>query len=230
MADQGSLPGVGHNKPPTPAEELIERLQIKTDESAKRIGELTSTFAAAPMLILDEVTAEKVTLLASQVAAELKALDNDRKAEKKTFDDLGKAVGEHYNGVAAPLVPIKEELAKRLHGWNLMLQAQKQREAQRLRDEAAALAAKAQTREEVKTATKAATAARRAGGAKIGVKTDYGQGAHMRTVKKWRIIDESLVPRGYLMIDDSAINEARQNDTPVPGIEFYEESSTVVRS
>jgi len=44
-----------------------------------------------------------------------------------------------------------------------------------------------------------------------------------RTVKKWRVSDIKKVPLKYLIVDDHQVNQARKTNTPIPGIEYYEE-------
>jgi hypothetical protein len=45
------------------------------------------------------------------------------------------------------------------------------------------------------------------------------------TVKKWRIKDESLIPRAFLIPNEDAIKQAMKEQSPIPGVEFYEEQS-----
>lgn len=45
------------------------------------------------------------------------------------------------------------------------------------------------------------------------------------TVKKWRVVDMTKVPLDYLVVNEDAVKQAIKEDTPVPGIEFYEEQA-----
>lgn len=55
------------------------------------------------------------------------------------------------------------------------------------------------------------------------------------TRKRWkaRVIDESLVPREFLIVDEVALNKfatVYHNEKSVPGVEFYEETTLVTRT
>jgi hypothetical protein len=55
-------------------------------------------------------------------------------------------------------------------------------------------------------------------------------GAVYRTVKKWRVRDEALVPRSFLAIDDRKVTAAVKAGVEVPGIEAYEETEVAARA
>lgn len=48
-----------------------------------------------------------------------------------------------------------------------------------------------------------------------------------RTVKKWRVLDIKKVPLEYLIVDEQLVNQARKSNSPIPGIEYYEEQMPV---
>lgn len=59
-----------------------------------------------------------------------------------------------------------------------------------------------------------------------------GQGAAAVTVKKtkWRIIDESAIPRKYLTINSDLVDrDVKLGVFSIPGIEIYEEKTTTLR-
>jgi membrane protein involved in colicin uptake len=57
-----------------------------------------------------------------------------------------------------------------------------------------------------------------------------GKGVSSRTVAKWRVVDESVVPREYLRLDEKKIGEAvRAGTSGIPGIEIYAENIMVIR-
>jgi septal ring factor EnvC (AmiA/AmiB activator) len=45
-----------------------------------------------------------------------------------------------------------------------------------------------------------------------------------KKIKKWREVDFSLIPKDYLVINDSKVTGAMRAGIPIPGIEYYEES------
>lgn len=64
-----------------------------------------------------------------------------------------------------------------------------------------------------------------------GIKgADKVQGISMRTITKVRIVDESLIPREYLVVDLAKITDALLKlKIAVPGAESYEEKQLAVR-
>lgn len=58
--------------------------------------------------------------------------------------------------------------------------------------------------------------------AETQVSTDSGS-VKFRTVKKFEITDPNLIPKEYLMPDESKIKEAMKTDIKIPGITYFEE-------
>jgi len=59
------------------------------------------------------------------------------------------------------------------------------------------------------------------------------QGESVRVIWKARVINAALVPRAYLMVNETALDKqakATQNTLPVPGVEFYEDKIIVRRN
>ncbi len=58
-------------------------------------------------------------------------------------------------------------------------------------------------------------------------------GVVIRKTWKARVVDESIVPRAFLLVNESALNQAAKQEawriSGIMGIEFYEEVSTSVR-
>jgi len=55
----------------------------------------------------------------------------------------------------------------------------------------------------------------------------------MRTIWKWKVVDEMAIPREYLMIDEKKLNEAARTlkeQASVPGVEFYTRDTIVSRT
>lgn len=56
-----------------------------------------------------------------------------------------------------------------------------------------------------------------------------GASATMAMIKDYRIVDESLIPREYLVVDTAKIRKAMHAGTPIPGVEYYEKPSIQAR-
>jgi predicted phage tail protein len=53
--------------------------------------------------------------------------------------------------------------------------------------------------------------------------------ASTRKVKKWRIVQMDKIPSKYFTLDHKLVDAAHKKNTPIPGIEYYEESEVVMR-
>lgn len=51
-----------------------------------------------------------------------------------------------------------------------------------------------------------------------------------RTIKKWRVVNEALIPRQYLVVNEAEITKAMRMDIVVPGVEFYSDISMTIRA
>lgn len=92
------------------------------------------------------------------------------------------------------------------------------------------LAAQGNEKEAEDLAVKAATLEN--GGIVVASTATKQAGMTVTTVWKARVIDVSLVPREFLVVNESALNafaKANGNSKPVPGVEFYEEQNVRVR-
>jgi hypothetical protein len=45
------------------------------------------------------------------------------------------------------------------------------------------------------------------------------------TIKKFEIMDQTLIPRDYLIVDETAIRNAMKANIEIPGVRYYEEQS-----
>ena len=61
------------------------------------------------------------------------------------------------------------------------------------------------------------------------VRLETGRVAQM-IKKRWRVVDESKIPRSFLCIDEKKINAAMKAEIQIEGIEYFEESIPMVQS
>lgn len=54
-------------------------------------------------------------------------------------------------------------------------------------------------------------------------------GIQNRVVKKWRVVNEDLVPRQVMTIDTYKVHECMKQGITIPGIEYYEEQIIAAR-
>lgn len=237
---------IGHNNPPTLADELKE----KTVDLATRTNALVEAAGRAPEAVCDAETAEKVTTLIAQLKAVKKAAEDMRKQDKEPHLEAGRVVDRHYKAFSDIIDPIGKKLQGSLTAYQVELErrqreaelAEKRRiaEEQRQREEQARQAAEAgdvmrqaQINAEAEQAAKEAVKAPE----KVKTKTDYGSTASLRTVTRVRVTDSAKLPQAWLLkwLDPDAIQKAanlalRNGDAEnVPGIEVFQEKTSTVR-
>lgn len=145
-----------------------------------------------------------------------KEVEAYRKAFKQPFDDAAKRVQEYFRAPGALLEAaersckgaISEYLAAeeaRRKAYEAEINAKEQLKAELFETEARVIKVP-----EVMT----------------------GGSVSRRTVTKWRITDESKIPREYLCVDEKKLNQLARwgGGKEVPGVEFYEEEILAARA
>lgn len=155
--------------------------------------------------------------LIREVKAKHKELDDRRKEVTGPLNQTVKTI----NGWFKPALDTLESAEKKLKAKVALYLTEREAKAR----EALALAAAAQTAQEASAALASAPAP-----------AAMPQGMSMRQIWKWRIVDESAVPRSFCAVDSSRVDAElrgalRDGSTPpaIAGIEFYQEASMAVR-
>lgn len=144
MTNQLAEPGIGHNLPPT----LADELQIEISPHRERATELIE--AARGAVIIDDVSAGKVIDLAGLLQALEKDLDASREARGRPFLEAQRAVNGAYNPVINALKDARDTLRGMLNTFR------------RKRDAEAEAARQAAFAEQRRREAEAAAAAERA--------------------------------------------------------------------
>lgn len=239
MSEPNPRAVIGGNNPPA-----FEVIKGRVDT----LVAVANRWATERPAITDEDMAAKCSDFLDQVAAELKAAEERRVAEKKPHLDAAAAVDQLWNPLKAPLELIKRLLNPRLTVWldakrKRIEDERRQREAEaaealRKADEAQRQAEATQQQggdvigtmlaadEAQRQADKAGKLADQAAGSRAQVKGVYGTRAKsLRTYWGFEVTDPKKVPRKFLVVDTAAINAAiRAADDPeklaIPGIEI----------
>lgn len=175
--------------------------------------------------------------LAKMAKTQFKKLEDERKAWVKPLNDQVKKLNELFKAQQEPFVEI-EKIAKDTIGA-FMREEEKRQEKVRKRDREKAEA------EAMAAAEKASSSGNEAeadaileesieAGDKVPDKQiargDFGSTSSVRKVWKHKILDPGLVPRRYMMVDESVVKAAVKNGVrEIPGIEIMEERSVVIR-
>ena len=244
---EGSAPaaGVGHNNPPeTPYradvveahKELSDR-HLEAAKAWKKMGD-----------IQDEETAEKLNDFRAGIKLVIKDVDDDRKKDKKPYDDAGKAVQTAYVPIIDALkeaikltdVTMARWLADAKRRKDAEARAQREAEEARLRqieeekkaaEEEGDAKALVDLQKQEKAAAKAITKTDRASNQKAQVKSATGAGrtTSVREIKHAKVV--KIGPCFSYFRDDPAVLELLTNlatqairrGEDVPGVEVKTE-------
>lgn len=173
------------------------------------------------------------------IKAKAKDLDDRRKAITKPLDEAKARVMDLFRRPLEILTQAEGILKRAMLGYQ-QEQERKQREAEaearrlaaaeeeRLRKEAEKQAKKLEKKGDVAAAeaTRAAAAAVQVPVVAPVVEAPKAKGISTRTVWKARVVQPLVVPREYLLVDESKLAklaQATQGTVTVPGVEFYSE-------
>lgn len=235
-----ALAGIGHNRPPTIAEEIASR-------QAGLLADIQEVVATElPMM----VTSESMAALVSQVGKDATDLVNKvkaaHKAEKEPHLTAGREVDAWQASTLTPLNVFLSECKALVGAW----QDKKEAEERAARDAAArqlALAREAAERKALETMTPAAMnrAADIAEAAEVAAQAAAASTADLARVTvggkavaarsaKWTYEVTKLadVPRQYLTINDAAVKAAIAGEhglREIPGLRIYQAKTTSFR-
>lgn len=163
-----------HNRPPSPAEEIIASLEVDSAALLHRRDELLASVTRVPAEIADPETAGKVADLIKLFMACGKNAEAERVARKEPHLEAGRAVDAFYKRITEPLEKAKRAIEARLTLWQRKVaEAERRRreeeaarlreEEERKRQEAEAAAAQIETEEDLSAAISSEERARQAG-------------------------------------------------------------------
>lgn len=204
------------------AERQVTKYEAQTSELEARV---------ASFPVKNEADYQTGLAFVGQIKSVAKALETDRKAITDPINKSLKLINAKYKAPKEALEQAQRSLERKLGSWY----AEQQRKAREA--EAKALAAQQAKQEKlnaradelgVAPAMAAPVAPRVAAPAK-SVSTAGGGSVGLKPVQKWRVTDEALVPREYLVLDEVKIGKVTRAGVDIPGIERYEEYTSVGR-
>lgn len=227
----------GHNAPPPPrpldAEQIRAWLDFEFASLRERVAELSRSLseqiAAVPQIDTEEQMLAFADNLRMAKAASRTAEDR-RKEAKAPFLDGGREIDAWFRDVMEPLAAPSAAIQRGLDAYQTRVAAEKRRAAEeaarKAREEAARLAAEAAATAfsdaPAEAAVDAMDKARRAAGraeraedkaegspsALVRAHSDLGTVATAKETLEFEIIDEALVPREFLVVDQNRIRGA----------------------
>lgn len=228
---------IGHN-----SLDDAERLTVDLAESNIDVVERADELAggADRCAVVDEDTAGKATLLVKQIIAAIRITEERQRQAKRPYQQLAEVAFDFFKPHLGRLSDAKAKALGKLDGYRREVEriaAEARRKAEEEAKAAAEAAAKAETIDAAFEAEQKAEMARTVAQTvkPPEIRSAYGHLAGTRKSWSYRVTDLNAVPRQFLMLNDAAVKaaiKARPKDqppAPVPGIEFIEVETTVVR-
>lgn len=217
---------------------LVELTIPKPEDPSEAARGFLVQATALKVVTADQYEAATDTL--KTVKSRWAAIEAERVKIKKPIDDAAKAVQNLFR-VPLETLASAEQVIKGKLALYLKAQEQAAREAQAKLDEAArkqreALEVRAAKAEESGKVEKAEALQQQAAAVVAPIVTVAAPkvtGLATKKVWKYRIVNPTLVPDEYWVIDESKLSKVTQAlkaDTNIPGIEVYEENQLSVRA
>jgi len=216
--------------------EIVEFKPIKNWDDANKLLELVyEKFSVIPQVeIKDEIVRCDVGNLMREVAHMSKQLDVVSKQLKQPAKDYVEQIDFKINPCLDSLEIAKEAYKTSVIAWDnkkmeLLRVAEIERvakEKERLLEEQI-LAEMEGKKAEVRHIERVSEA--------LEVKEikniikEEAAGVTIRKIKKFRIVDEKLIPKDYLLVNETKIRKAMHANLAVEGVEYYDEQTTSVR-
>ena len=229
MTDQA--PGLGHNDPPTAAQQIADNLREKHKQLIERAALLEGMDGRAPD-ITDQTIADKVAEAVRQCTALEKAAEGERVAEKEPYLSAERAVDGFFRNLVKPVTAAKEGLLRKLTVFQRKVEDERREklrqeaaEQARQAQEAARLAAAAKTEERFQEAARAeeqAVEAHKVAETTSTIeltrsRTDAGVLSGLRSEWTFEVEESRKVPRQYCVHSDALIRGAIKAATTPDG-------------
>lgn len=215
----------------------------QTRESVALVGKLSE--GARALAIVGEAGEQVAAQLLVRIKSTLNAVEKRRLELTRPVNALVKELNAIYKLVTDPLERAERDVKAKVARWRAEVEEKNrkaQAEADRLKREAQKnedvafesddpvereLADQQAERQRAKANEALLATPAPSGTVKVG----GGASMSSRKVPKWKVVDEKLVPRMFLMVNDKAVNGAvRGGSRAIPGLEIWEEDEVVVRS
>jgi hypothetical protein len=238
------------------------KLRLEQDYAplAARVIELEQGVERAPPKITDETTATAmVDFVGKQLRPLLQEIVTTHRNEKTPYWDCGRVVDDYFLTRRNRIDQAIKTIERRAQSYHDTVRAQQRRavEEARRKAEEAQRAAEAEQRRLQGEAEARAAEGDRQGAASLGAQAeaageraehaaaivaapaepvrlhgDYGSTGFARKRMAWEVIDPTLIPLGYLCLDEDAVRAAVEKDgvREIPGLRIYETETFTIRS
>lgn len=211
---------------------LNELLNATYDDLLQRKAELVEAANRAPLTCNDDETARRLTDFLGQIMTCVKRAEDARKTEKEPHLRASQAVDGFFRTIQKPLEDIRATLGLVVGDYQHRKQAAAKKEAEAEKERLAALA---QTEEELEAAIDQEAIEKARPHELSRIQGDLATGS-LRTDYDYVLQNITLVPRQFLMLNESAIKAHIKNrpqdgePAPVSGLRFIPIHKVLIRA
>lgn len=208
-------------------DEQVYETTDQVDDLVLRVGKLD---------VVDDPSNDFALSLLADLRAAVKQIEMHKQRYTKPLNDHLKMIRGDFDRMAAPAIEASGILSKKIGVYRAKLDEAARKEQERLRLQAERKQERAAERAEAKgleppipqpIVPKVAPPAKT-------VTTTSGAKVTFRSVPKFEIVDEALVPREYLKVDEVKIGAAVRSKlateaNPIPGVRIWVDQEPVTR-
>lgn len=184
-------------------------MSLAIQEEEFSIGEISHRIRCIE--VLDDETSQEMGWMYKRARAALKALELEEMMELDPFKEKMNLIKMKFSSSKASILLDIDICKDKMTSYQKILEEKKRKEDIDTLDLANILGLTVYVDDKAVKAQTAST-------------TTY-----TRKTKKYRIVDESLIPREFLEVNEGAIKLAMKIDKHIPGIEYYTEENVNLR-
>lgn len=201
----------------------IKERDVEVESVVRSLDELKQEVNS--LVIDDEAGYARASEILAQIARLKKRLEERRQFFVKPLNDQVKRINNLFKSLQEPLDRMDKKLRDAISDYRRQMEQKKREEEEFLRKKREILARLAEKKGE----TVAPPPPVETMPIPAAVRTENGL-VTTRKVWTFRVIDESLIPREYLVLDESRVRKAiAAGVREIPGLEIYQHEEVVVR-
>jgi len=210
----------------------IEPIDVSSANAALETAEKLKTLSQN-IVIKNDGDYESAGVNLKEIKSQIKTLDDERKKLTKPIDEAKKNIMALFKKPLDVLTAAETAYKKSMVTYVVEQDRKKreeeaklEREAEKRRIELEKQAKKHEEKGNIEKAQERAELADAVMPAVSGIQTPKAAGVFMREIWKYRIVDDKIIPREFLIVNEKLLGEMARSTkgvVPVAGVEFYSE-------
>jgi len=205
-------------------------VDVELAEAEEQVRQIVSVAEITEVRITVPGEYQKAGDLLTKIKGRAKDLDKLRRSLTRPLDDAKKRIMALFAAPQEKLASAERLVKRSMLDWNAEQERIRRKEEERLRKQAEEErlreieeAEKDGDDEKLVSLMEAPVAA-----PKLVTQAPKAEGVSIRKVWKWRTVDETAIPREYLIVNEKALTSlatSAKGTVKVPGVEFYQEET-----